>query len=98
MELSVQLTGLEKKLRRGVKEGTVTAPDYATQLEQAVAADVLSAEEADQLRDLDAKVMNLIHVDEFQPEALQRTPSAPPASRSKTKAVAAVPPPEAMQA
>jgi acyl-CoA dehydrogenase len=98
MELSVRLTALEKKLRRGVKEGHVNAPDYATQLVEAVAAGVLSEDEADQLRDLDAKVMNLIHVDDFAPGAFARKTEAAPAAPQTPRVVKTAPPPEAMEA
>jgi acyl-CoA dehydrogenase len=98
MELSVKLTGLEKTLRRGVKDGLVTAPDYATQLAQAVESGVLTSEEADQLRELDEKVMNLIHVDEFEPGAFARRSEPAPARQRSPRAVKNASPPAAMEA
>ena len=73
MELVIASRPLAQKLRRGMKEGKVTAPDYATRLEQAVAAGVLTADEAARLQSVDEKVMALIDVDDFAPEELGRT-------------------------
>jgi acyl-CoA dehydrogenase len=81
MELVIATRALSQKLRRGMKEGVVTAPDFATRLEQAVAGDVLTAEEADKLREVDEKVMNLIDVDDFDPDELARPDAAPPKDR-----------------
>jgi len=71
MELSIEVAPLEKKLRKGVKEGRVRALDFAGQLEEGVAAGIITVEEAGQLRAADEKVMALIHVDDFAPEELQ---------------------------
>ncbi len=71
MELSIEVSPLEKKLRKGVKEGQIRALDYAGQVEEGVAAGIITAEEAGQLRTADEKVMALIHVDDFAPEELQ---------------------------
>jgi acyl-CoA dehydrogenase len=62
---------LEKRIRvEGVKTGRVTALDAPTQIAQAEAAGILSQTEAALLRDYDRKVMNLIHVDDFDPAEL----------------------------
>ncbi len=71
MELSIEVAPLEKKLRKGIKEGQVHALDFAGQLEDGVAAGIITVEEAAQLRAADEKVMALIHVDDFAPEELQ---------------------------
>jgi acyl-CoA dehydrogenase len=71
MELSIEVAPLEKKLRKGVKEGRIHALDFAGQLEEGVAAGLITAGEAEQLRIADDKVMALIHVDDFAPEELQ---------------------------
>jgi acyl-CoA dehydrogenase len=76
MELAIASRPLAQKLRRGMKEGKVTAPDYATRLAQAVAAEVLTADEAARLRSVDEKVMALIAVDDFAPDELGRTQAA----------------------
>jgi acyl-CoA dehydrogenase len=62
---------LERKLRvDGVKTGRVTALDLPKQIEQAQALGILTAGEADLLRDYDRKVMNIIHVDDFTTEEM----------------------------
>lgn len=71
MELSIDVAPLEKKLRKGVKEGQIHALDFAGQLEEGVAAGIITADEAGRLHAADEKVMALIHVDDFAPEELQ---------------------------
>ncbi len=70
MELSIDVAPLEKKLRKGQKDGKVLAPDFPRQLEEAVETGVLSREEADRLKAVDDKIMYLIHVDDFAKEEL----------------------------
>jgi acyl-CoA dehydrogenase len=69
--LAVAAEPLEKRLRvEGVKTGRVTALDLPGQIEQALALGLLSPAEAQQLRDYDRKVMDLINVDDFATEDL----------------------------
>jgi acyl-CoA dehydrogenase len=68
MELSIEASPLEKKLRKGMKEGRIHALDFHAQIDEGVAAGILTAEEADKLRRADEKVMALINVDDFAPE------------------------------
>jgi acyl-CoA dehydrogenase len=71
LELSVAAEPLEKRLRvEGVKTGKITALDLPGQIEQAAAIGLLSAAEAQQLREYDRKVMNIINVDDFTTEEL----------------------------
>jgi len=71
LELSVRAAPVEKRLRvDGVKTGRVTALDLPGQIEQGLAAGILSADEAALLRDYDGKVMELVHVDDFTTEEL----------------------------
>jgi acyl-CoA dehydrogenase len=68
--LAVQLEPLEKRIRvEGVKTGRVTALELPGRIQQALAAGLLSETEAAALRDYDRKVMELIHVDDFEPHA-----------------------------
>jgi acyl-CoA dehydrogenase len=53
-----------------VKTGRVTALDLPGQVEQALQAGILTADEAGFLRDYDAKVMALVNVDDFAPHEL----------------------------
>jgi acyl-CoA dehydrogenase len=62
---------LEKRVRvEGVKTGRITALDLPGQIQQALAAGILSETEAAMLRDYDRRVMELIHVDDFSTEEL----------------------------
>jgi acyl-CoA dehydrogenase len=61
----------EKRVRvDGVKTGKVTALDLPGQIQQALAAGILSETEAALLRDYDRRVMELIHVDDFANDEL----------------------------
>jgi acyl-CoA dehydrogenase len=74
---------LEKKLRvEGVKTGRITALDVPAQIQQALAAGILSETEAAMLRDYDRKVMELIHVDDFAPHELGVATATDPAESS----------------
>jgi acyl-CoA dehydrogenase len=71
MLLAVQLEPLLKRIRvEGVKTGQVTALDLPGQIQQALALRLVSETEAAALRDYDRKVMELIHVDDFEPREL----------------------------
>jgi acyl-CoA dehydrogenase len=62
---------LERKLRvDGVKTGRITALDLPHQIDQAQSLGILSASEADLLRDYDKKVMNIVNVDDFTTEEM----------------------------
>jgi hypothetical protein len=57
---------LEKRIRvDGVKTGRVTALDLPGQIAQAAALGIISGSEAALLRDYDAKVLDIINVDDF---------------------------------
>jgi len=69
--LSVAAEPLEKKLRvEGVKTGLITALDPPGQIEQGLELGLLTASEAQLLRDYDRKVMNIVNVDDFSSEEL----------------------------
>jgi acyl-CoA dehydrogenase len=69
--LSTMAEGLEKRIRvDGVKTGGVTALDLPGQISQARELGILTEAEAAVLRDYDAKVSNLINVDDFAAEEL----------------------------
>src|SRR5580693_7931572 len=80
--LAVQLEPLEKRIRvEGVKSGKVTALDLPGRIQQALAAGIVSETEAAALRDYDRKVMDLINVDDFEPQELGAQ-AQPPARSS----------------
>jgi acyl-CoA dehydrogenase len=65
---------LEKRIRvEGQKTGRVTALDLPGQIEQAVAAGILTETEAAMLKDYDRRVMEIVHVDDFEPYELGAT-------------------------
>ncbi len=62
---------IEKRIRiDGIKTGKVTALDLPGQIQQAVAAGIISETEGAALRDYDRKVLELIHVDDFAQDEL----------------------------
>ncbi len=62
---------LEKRVRvEGVKTGRVTALDMPGQIQQALAAGIISETDAAMLRDYDRRVMEIIHVDDFTTEEM----------------------------
>jgi acyl-CoA dehydrogenase len=66
MLLTVAAEPLLKRIRvEGAKTGRVTALDLPGQIGEAEAGGIISAEEAAQLREYDRKVMEIIHVDDF---------------------------------
>ncbi|MGB6605071.1 MAG: acyl-CoA dehydrogenase [Steroidobacteraceae bacterium] len=80
MTLAGELEPLVKRVRvEGVKTGRVSALDLPGQIQQALAAGLLSETEAAALRDYDRKVMELIQVDDFAPGQLgtQGQPAQP---------------------
>jgi len=79
--LAVQLEPLEKRMRvEGVNTGRVTALDFPGRIQQALTAGIISETEAAALRDYDRKVMELINVDDFEPQELAA--GMQPAARS----------------
>jgi acyl-CoA dehydrogenase len=70
---------LEKRIRvEGVKTGLVTALDLPGQIEQALTAGIINANEAATLREFDRKVMAIIDVDDFATEELVAAVQAEP--------------------
>jgi len=71
LALSDECEPLERRIRvEGVKTGRITALDLPGQIDQAVSIGLLTTVEATLLREYDAKVMNLINVDDFDPREL----------------------------
>jgi acyl-CoA dehydrogenase len=69
--LATMAESLEKRIRiEGVKTGRVTALDLPGRIAQALELGLLNEPEAAVLRDYDAKVSDLIHVDDFAPHEL----------------------------
>jgi acyl-CoA dehydrogenase len=71
LEMAERAEPLERKLRvEGQKTGRVTALDLPGQIAQAAALGILTAEEASLLTGYDARVMNIVNVDDFASEDL----------------------------
>jgi acyl-CoA dehydrogenase len=71
MELAIAAEPVLKRIRvEGVKTGEVNALDLPGQIGEAQAAGIISEAEAAQLREYDRKVMDIIHVDDFDPREL----------------------------
>jgi acyl-CoA dehydrogenase len=69
--LSAAAEPLEKRIRvDGVKTGRVTALDLPGQIAQASSLGIINETEAGLLRDYDAKVQDIINVDDFGPHEL----------------------------
>ncbi len=81
MVLAMTAEPLEKRIRvEGVKTGRITALDLPGQIEQALAIELITAGEAQLLREYDRKVMELIHVDDFDSAELMAGVGEPPAA------------------
>lgn len=71
LQLSAMAEPLEKRIRvDGVKTGRITALDLPGQISEALTLGILTVSEADALRNYDAKVMNILNVDDFAPGEL----------------------------
>jgi acyl-CoA dehydrogenase len=82
LTLSLAAEPIEKRIRvEGVKTGRVTALDLPGQVQQALAAGIVTETEAAQLREYDRKVMDIVHVDDFDPHEIG-THAAHPAGLS----------------
>ena len=83
LKLSVEMAPLEKRLRQANREGLIQSEYLGTQIDEAEKAEVITAEEASQLRSYHEKVFALLAVDDFAPEELQRVPAEPVAKPRK---------------
>jgi acyl-CoA dehydrogenase len=76
LELTPAAEAIEKKIRvEGVKTNRIASLDLPHQIDEALALAIISPEEAAFLKDYDAKVMNLINVDEFTSAELAQQPA-----------------------
>jgi acyl-CoA dehydrogenase len=71
---------IEKRIRvEGVKTSKVTALELPAQIQQALAAGIIGETEAAQLREYDRKVMDIVHVDDFDSAELAAAAAPAPA-------------------
>ncbi|HEX5786732.1 MAG TPA: acyl-CoA dehydrogenase domain-containing protein, partial [Woeseiaceae bacterium] len=78
LELAESHEPLEKRLRDARKDGRIRSEYLGLQIDEALAADVISDAEARALRDYHDKVYDLLAVDDFAPGELGRQVSHPP--------------------
>ncbi len=72
---------IEKRIRvEGVKTGRVRALELPGQIAEARAAGIISESEAHQLADYDRRVMDIVHVDDFDPAELAQGAAPLPAT------------------
>tara|TARA_R110002049_G_scaffold54869_35_gene152509 strand:- start:5429 stop:7984 length:2556 start_codon:yes stop_codon:yes gene_type:complete len=76
MELAEANAPLEKRLRTAQKEGKLKSDYLGTQIDEALQAELINADEAKALREYHEKVSALLAVDDFAPEELVRRPAA----------------------
>lgn len=72
LRLSEELAPLENKLRQARKEGLLQSDYLGFQIDEAETAEIISKDEAANLREYHAKVEDLMAVDDFAPEELAR--------------------------
>ena len=72
LELAETHAPLEKRLRQAYKEGLIASQYLGLQIDEAETAEVITAEEANQLREYHEKVSKLLDVDDFAPSELGR--------------------------
>src|SRR3984957_9252722 len=83
LRLAPVCESIEKRIRvEGVKTGRVSALDTPGQIQQALSCGIISATEAAALQAYDAKVMDIINVDDFSPQELGAQAAATPAAVS----------------
>jgi acyl-CoA dehydrogenase len=89
MLLAIAAEPIEKRIRvEGVKTGRVTALDLPGQIREALATGLITEAEAAQLREYDRKVMDIVHVDDFDPRELAAEPAVPEARPDRPAQVA----------
>jgi len=74
MQMVFDCNDLGKKIREAVKEGKISDIVGFEQINEAEAAGVLTKEEADKVRNLDAARMEFVHVDDFAYNDIGRKP------------------------
>jgi acyl-CoA dehydrogenase len=91
LELSETYAPLERRLKQAQREGLIRSDYLGEQIEEAAHAGVISKKEAAELRTYHDKVMALLAVDDFEPDAFKRQkdesrPAAVAAARKKPAA------------
>ena len=82
LPMAIAVEPLERRIRQAIRDNKIHEADFDKQVESAQAAGILTPEEAQQLRIVDAKVMALIAVDDFEAHELG-TKAKKPVRRKK---------------
>jgi acyl-CoA dehydrogenase len=83
LEMADDIKPLERRVFDAKRRGEITVDDTPGQIDAAERLGVLTSEEAQRIRDFDAKVMELTGVDDFDPAELNRTGLRTAAKRKK---------------
>jgi len=73
LQLSEKLEPLERKLKQARREGLIQSEYLGHQIEEAASAEIISADDADAMRDYHQKVLHLLSVDDFAPDEIGRS-------------------------
>jgi len=79
LELAEKMAPLEKRLRQAQKEGLIKSEYLGTQIDEAEHGEIVSKQEAAELRDYHDKVTALLAVDDFDSAELGRAGAEPAA-------------------
>jgi acyl-CoA dehydrogenase len=84
LEMADDIKPLERRVFDARRRGEITVGDIPGQIEAAERLGVLTGEEAQRIRDFDARVLELTGVDDFDPAELHRTGlDSKPATKKK---------------
>ncbi|MGH8229184.1 MAG: acyl-CoA dehydrogenase [Steroidobacteraceae bacterium] len=87
LELAAEAEPIEQRIRvQGVRSGKITALDLPGRIDQALHAGIVSADEAQRLREFDQKVMEIVTVDDFAPDELGAEAQSRPAPAARSSA------------
>ncbi len=90
LEMAYAVRDLERKVFDAIRDGRITAEEVPAQIDQAEHLGVLTASEADKVREFDRKVLELIGVDDFPHDALGTQPASRPGPQAAADRPSAV--------
>ena len=91
MELAERIKPLERRVFDARRSGEIDSEDTPGQIDEAERKDILTAAEAEQVREFDSLVMELTGVDDFDPAELGRSRARPRAKKKTRRASARKP-------
>jgi len=81
---------LERRVFDAKRRGEITSEDTPGQIAEAARRGILTAEEAQTINEFDARAMEIIAVDDFDPSELSRVDLKPKTARKKTRKKASI--------